>query len=327
MNNKKIIIAGGSGFMGEEMIRYFGKTNKLVILTRNIPDAANNRNHYNFLTKEDLVNTNYVEWDGVTTGDWVKEIDGADAVINLSGKSVNCRYTEKNKKEILSSRLLSTKILGQAVNSTTVPPKLWINASSATIYRHATDKPQDEKTGEIKNDFSVMVCKQWEETFFEQRTPFTRKVAFRMAITLGGGGVMIPYFNLLKYGLGGKQGSGNQMYSWVHIDDTCRMIEWLYEHHELEGVFNCSSPNPVTNEQFMKTLREITNTKIGLPAFEWMLKMGAAIIGTETELVLKSRWVVPTKILETGFTFKYPNVTEALQQIIDQTPRKQYRLF
>lgn len=327
MKNKKIIIAGGSGFIGEEMIRYFGKDNTIVILTRQLPNSSNNRNQYTSLTSTELSNITFIQWDGETIGPWQKELEAADMIVNMAGKSVNCRYTAKNKQEIIDSRVNATKIIGEAIHQLVQPPKLWINASSATIYRHAEDTPQDELTGEIKDDFSVRVCKQWEETLYAQRTPFTRKVALRMAITLGSGGVMIPYFNLLKFGLGGKQGSGKQMYSWVHIEDTCRMIEYLYEQDELEGTFNCSSPNPVSNEQFMETLRKITHTKIGLPAFEWMLKLGAFVIGTETELVLKSRWVVPTKILQAGFVFKYPHLKDALEQVIASTPKKQYKLW
>lgn len=326
MTNKKIIIAGGSGFIGEEMIRYFGKTNELVILTRKVKASKNNRNHYSGLTEADLSNIRFVEWDGKTVGNWKEELNNAELVVNMAGKSVNCRYTEQNKREILNSRTESTKAIGEAIQQIAHPPKLWINASSATIYRHATDKPQDEYTGEIKNDFSVQVCKQWEEIFYHQQTPQTRKIALRMAITIGSGGVMLPYFNLLKFGLGGKQGSGRQMYSWIHIEDTCRLIEWLYEHKELEGTFNCSSPNPVTNASFMQTLRKVTGTRFGLPAYEWMIKLGTKIIGTEAELVLKSRWVVPTRILETGFKFKYPQLEEALQFLITKVPKKQYKL-
>lgn len=327
MTNAKIILAGGSGFIGESLIKYFGATNKLVVLSRNISKTKNNRNKYSLLTKPEVENIIYCEWDGKHEGDWCRHLEEADLLINLAGKSVNCRYTDQNKKEILNSRIDPTKILGESIAKAKHPPKIWINASSATIYRHATDKPQDELTGEIENDFSVQVCKKWEETFYNQSTPLTRKVALRMAITLGSGGIMIPYFNLLKFGLGGKQGNGKQMYSWVHIEDTCRMIDWLCNHPELEGTFNCASPNPVRNIEFMNTLREISHTSFGLPATEWMLKAGAVLIGTETELVLKSRWVVPTRILETGFQFKYPFLADALIEIFKSTPKKMYRLF
>lgn len=268
-----------------------------------------------------------MEWSCKDEGEWYKEIEGSDLVINLAGKSVNCRYNKKNKQEIFDSRTNSTKAIGAAIRKATIPPKLWINAASATIYRHAADKPQDEYTGEFHNDFSVQVCKLWEKTFCEQRIPFTRKVALRMAITLGDGGVIIPFLNLCKLGLGGKQGSGKQMFSWVHATDTCRVIEFLWEHKELEGIFNVSSPNPLNNETFMRTLRKITSSKIGLPAQEWLLKVGAFLIGTETELLLKSRWVLPTKLLENGFVFRYSNLDDALEEIISKLPRKAYHLF
>jgi uncharacterized protein len=325
MQNKKIVIAGGSGFIGQAVAEYFGKDNEIVVLSRHVKDVNNSYGKKSI----SLANHNVrnVHWNAKDIGDWAKEIDGADLVINLAGKSVNCRYTKKNRQEIFDSRTNSTKAIGQAIANATVPPKLWINAASATIYRHATDRPQDEQTGEIQNDFSVQVCKLWEQTFFKCRTPFTRKVALRMAVTLGAGGVMIPYFNLLKFALGGRQGSGRQMYSWVHVHDVCRMIAWAFEHNEVEGVYNCSSPYPVTNTAFMQTLRKVTGHKIGLPAFEWMLKIGAAIIGTETELILKSRWVVSTKALKAGFTFQYPKLNNAFQQIISVVPRRWYHLF
>ena len=327
MKNKKIIIAGGTGFMGQEMIKYFGKENRIIILTRKIENTSNNRNRYNSLANDDLQNVQFIKWDGKTTGEWVKELENADLIINLAGRTVNCRYNEKNKKEIFDSRTNSVKAIGEAIRQCSSPPKLWINASSATIYRHAADKPQDEYSKEFHDGFSVQVCKLWEKTFFEQITLQTRKVALRMAITLGPGGVLIPYFNLLKFGLGGKQGSGKQMYSWVHIEDTCRMIEWITDNNTIEGVYNCSSPTPVTNKGFMQTLRKVTGVKFGLPAFDWMLRIGAMIIGTSTELILKSRWVLPTKILETGFRFKYPLLKDALTDIISKVPRKQYHLF
>jgi uncharacterized protein len=327
MKNKKIVIAGGSGFIGQEMTKYFGKENRIVILGRQLQHVQNNRNEYNSLSEKDLGNVSFAKWDGKTAGSWVTELEAADLVINLAGRTVNCRYTEKNKKEIFDSRTDSVKAIGAAIQLCKVPPRVWINASSATIYRHAMDRPQDEYTGEFHDDFSVQVCQLWEKTFYEQETPATRKVALRMAITLGPGGVLIPYFNLLKFALGGHQGSGRQMYSWVHIEDTCRMIEWIAEHEKMEGTYNCSSPYPVTNKVFMKLLRKACGHYVGLPAYTWMLKIGAAMIGTETELILKSRWVVPTKMLEAGFRFRYPLLADAFADIISKTPRKQYHLF
>jgi uncharacterized protein (TIGR01777 family) len=327
MRCKKIVIAGGSGFIGEELIRYFGKENEVCILTRNLPGAANNRNRYYSLKEEETIRTRWVQWDGKTIGEWANELDGADLLINLSGKTVNCRYTAKNRAEILSSRIDPVNALGKAIASCKQPPTCWINASSATIYRDARDRAQDEYNGDIISDFSVDVCTQWEKALYDQSTPLTRKIALRMAVTLGAGGVMIPYFNLLKFGLGGHQGDGGQQYSWIHIRDTCRIIEWIFENEELEGSYNASSPFPVTNSVFMKTLRKVTGYKTGLPAFTWMLKMGAFMIGTETELVLKSRWVVPTRILETGFVFCYPFLEEAMGEVVGKVPRRQYRLW
>jgi uncharacterized protein (TIGR01777 family) len=327
MQNKKIIIAGGTGFIGQAITKYFGTENEVIILTRVKKNEKSNA-HGNVLDNaKEKLNVKYVAWDGIQQGGWSKEINGTDLVINLTGKTVNCRYTEKNRKEIFDSRTNPTKAIGIAIKNATTPPKLWINAASTTIYRHAMDRPQDEITGEMENDFSVQVCKRWEEVFYQQPTPFTRKVALRMAITLGEEGVMTPYFNLLKFGLGGKQGSGKQMYSWVHITDTCRMIEWFFDNSELEGTYNCCSLNPVTNAAFMQTLRKVTGHSFGLPAYTWMLKIGAFIIGTETELVLKSRWVIPTKALQAGFTFQYSYLEAALKDIINKTPRKKYHLF
>lgn len=327
MNNKKIIIAGGTGFIGQAVARYFGTGNEVVILTRKQKNVYNNAHRVNLLKENTALNIRLVEWDGIRTGAWVRELEGAHLLINLAGKTVNCRYTEKNKNEILRSRVDAVNVLGMALRSCVRPPQCWINASSATIYRHAEDHAQDEYTGEIHNDFSVHVCKQWEAALENQRTPFTRKIALRMAINLGAGGILTPYFNLLKWGLGGKQGSGRQMYSWVHIEDTCRIINWLYENNEAEGVYNASAPNPVTNKAFMHTLRTITGHRFGLPAYAWMLRMGAWIIGTETELVLKSRWVMPARLLKEGFVFNYPLLEGAFKQIIGEVSRKQYHLF
>jgi len=327
MKNKKIIIAGGTGFIGQEITRYFGAENEIIILSRGLKNIKTNAFGHPIIDGRDYPRLRYVQWDAVTLGDWTKELEAADLIINLAGKTVNCPYNEKNKKEIFDSRTNTVKAIGLAIQRTTIPPKLWINAASATIYPHATDSPRDESFTDFHDDFSVQVCQLWEKTFAEQRTAFTRKVILRMAITLGAGGVMTPYFNLLKFGLGGKQGSGKQMYSWIHVEDTCRMIEWIFEHDELEGMYNCCSPNPVTNKTFMQILRKVTGTKFGLPAFEWMLKLGGKLIGTEPELILKSRWVLPKKILQTGFQFKYPVLEDAFKDIISKTPRRRYHLF
>jgi uncharacterized protein len=328
MNNKRIVISGGTGFIGQALAGYFGKANQIVILSRQAVNSQNNTYTKQLLLPSQGYNITYRRWDGEhIEKHWSNEIEGADMIINLAGKSVNCRYNEKNKKEIFDSRTNATKVIGEAIRQCTTPPKLWINAASATIYRHAEDHPQDEYTGEFHNDFSVQVCKQWEQTFYDQRTAFTRKVAVRMAIALGNGGVMVPYFNLLKCKLGGKQGSGRQMYSWVHIEDVCRSIEWIFDHPDMEGTYNCAAPNPVINSFFMKTLRHITGHKIGLPAYKWMLSIGAMLIGTEKELLLKSRWVIPTKLLQSGFTFKFAKLEDAIKNIVSKTARKKYHLF
>ncbi len=323
----KIVIAGGSGFIGHELIRYFGNINSVTVFTRSLTKPVNNR--YENSGDEEMPgrNLHFVKWDGKTLGDWTTALEEADLLINLSGRSVNCQYTQKNKEDILQSRIMPVIALGKAIRQCSNPPVLWINASSATIYRHATDHPQDEYHGEIRNDFSVQVCKAWEKTFFDQEIPATRMVALRLAITLGQGGVMFPYFNLLKYGLSGQQGKGNQMYSWVHASDLCRAISWIHAHPEMKGVYNISAPNPVTNAVFMATLRKLTGHTHGLPAPAWLLKAGAALIGTEAELLLKSRWVLPTRLMETGFSFQYKLLEEALQEIINQTAPEQYRLF
>jgi len=317
MKDKKIIIAGGTGSIGQALAARWGKSNQVIILSRLSVNSHNNTHNHKLLSSKDGYRITYWRWDGRSVEKhWAREIEGADLVINLAGRSVNCRYTARNKREIIDSRTDATKALGQAIRDATVPPRVWINAASATIYRHALDRPQDEITGEYHDGFSVQVCQLWESTFAEQRTPFTRKIALRMAITLAENGILAPYLRLIKLGLGGRQGSGRQMYSWVHIDDVRRAIEWFLDHTDLEGTYNLSSPGPVTNSFFMSTLRRVAGVRLGLPTPAWLLKLGAALIGTETELVLKSRWVLPTKLLATGFTFQYPRIDTALRSVI-----------
>jgi uncharacterized protein len=331
MKNKTIILAGGSGFIGQALAARWGKDNKVIILSRQDAHAPNNANGRRPLQAKDGYSVSYRKWDGKrieegrSTGEgqrtdrWAEALEGCDLVVNLAGRSVNCRYTARNRQAIFDSRTDATQAIGEAIRRVVVPPKLWINITSATIYRHAEDHSQDEYTGEVGDGFSVEVCKRWETTFFAQRTPFTRKIALRTAITLGDGGVMKPYLRLLRFGLGGRQGNGRQRFSWVHVDDIAGAIEWLFERPETEeGVYNMSAPNAVTNTVFMATLRKLTHTPVGLPAPAWLLHIGAWLAGTETELLLKSRWVAPSKLLDAGFRFRYATLDAALENILSK---------
>jgi uncharacterized protein len=294
--NKKIIIAGGTGFVGKYLTKQFANLGyQVIIISRQ---------------KENI------QWQD-TTG-IINALENSEMLINLAGKSVDCRYNEKNKAEILKSRTETTKALGEAVLKCDNPPELWINSSTATIYRHAEDKPMTDSKGEIGKGFSVDVATNWEKSFFSFQLPKTRLVVLRMAIVLGkGGGVMKPFINLVRFGLGGKQGNGNQMFSWIHIEDLLNIILFFQSHKELKGVFNCSAPNPIDNKTLMKTLRQSMKAKIGLPSPRWLLKIGAVIIKTEPELILKSRWVVPEKLLESGYTFKYLTLDTAVKDILN----------
>lgn len=301
----KIILFAANGYVGRVLAEYYQKRNYEVVAVTRRP-ATFPKGVLNLI------------WDGQSLDPaWTASLNGADVVVNLAGKSVNCRYTEANKKEIFDSRTFATEVIAKAIQQCTVPPQLWINSASATIYRHAEDRPMDELTGEIGTGFSVEVCKKWEKTFFDTQTPSTRKVALRMAIVLGHtDGVFLRLRNLVKYGLGGIQGNGRQMFSWIHDQDLCRVIDFFLENKKWEGVFNASAPEPVTNKRMMQTLREAMHMPFGLPSPKWLLEMGAVLIGTETELILKSRWVVPTQLLQAGFTFTYPTLKEAVNEIV-----------
>lgn len=293
--DKKVVIAGGTGFIGKYLIEEFRKLDYQVLI----------------ISRQD----EHIQWNNEK--EIINGLENSDMLINLAGKSVDCRYNKKNKEEILRSRTETTKLLGNAILKCKNPPKLWINSSTATIYRHATDKPMTESTGEIGNGFSVDVAKNWEQAFFNFELADTRQVALRMAIVLGKkGGVMKPFTNLVRFGLGGKQGNGDQLFSWIHIADLFRIILFIQSRKDLEGVFNCSSPNPVTNQILMKSLRHTVGAKVGLPCPIWLLKFGAVLIGTETELILKSRWVIPEKLLDAGYDFKYQTIDTALADIL-----------
>lgn len=291
---KRIVLAGGTGFIGQYFAAAFQQAGYTVFIIGRNPDN--------------------ISWNDSAA--IIHALEDSELLINLAGKSVNCRYTEENKKAILSSRTETTKALGEALLKCKNPPPLWINSSTATIYRHADDRPMTERTGEIGSGFSVGIAKAWEESFFAFNLPHTRQAALRIAIVLGkNGGVVPPLMNLVRLGLGGKQGSGKQKFSWVHIEDLFNMVRFVQTHTELAGAINCSSPNPVDNQTLMKTFRETMNIKIGIPSSTWMLKVGAFLIGTETELLLKSRWVLPERLLSCGFEFKYPLLKGALKDL------------
>lgn len=258
-------------------------------------------------------------WDGSETGAWVHQLEGADLLINLCGKNVNCRYTTKNRRAIIASRLTPTRLLGKVIRTLKVSPRLWVNVTSATIYRHAEDHAQDEWNGEIGTGFSVEVCQQWEAAFFEAATPATRKIALRMGIVLGAeDGVFPRLLRLVKCGLGGKQGNGRQMVSWIHEQDAARTTEWLLQNKTPDGVFNCTAPKPISNAELMRTIRTEAGINMGIPTPEWLLECGARLIGTETELILKSRWVLPNRLIKSGYPFLYPDVQSATRAILQR---------
>lgn len=304
MKYHKIILAGGNGQLGKALAQHYKyDTEQIIILSRR--------------PQPDKGNIKTLVWDGQTQGDWVKQLEDADMLINLCGKNVNCRYTKVNREEIISSRVEPTALLGKVVNDLISPPKLWINAASATIYRHAEDRPQDEETGEIGYGFSIEVCKIWEKTFFDQPTPKTRKVALRIGIVLGRNDGALPrLINLVRAGMGGQQGDGQQYVSWVHEQDVVKVTEWLMQHPEIDGIVNCTAPEPIKNADLMKKLRHAYGVPFGLPAPAWLLEMGAALIGTETELILKSRWVLPRRLLDAGFEFQFTKAKHALKDIL-----------
>lgn len=304
MTYNKIVLAGGNGYLGGVLAAYYQtRAKEVIILSRKAKPADGN------------IKT--LQWDGQTVGEWATMLDDADLLINLCGKNVNCRYTKTNKAAIVESRVVPTKLLGRVIAEMVHPPKLWINVTSATIYRHAEDRPQDEETGEIGYGFSIDVCRQWEETFFDTHTPHTRKIALRMGIVLGRGDGAFPrLLNLVKFGLGGKQGNGEQYVSWVHEQDAAKCTEWLMQREDLAGVINCTAPEPVKNTVFMQAIRDAYGIKLGLPAPAWLLEIGAKVIGTETELILKSRWVLPKRLLDSGYTFIFSKTAHAVHDLL-----------
>lgn len=307
----KVVIPGGSGQVGTILARALhADGHDVVVLTRQ-PQISPWRT---------------IAWDGATSGPWEKEVDGSDVVINLAGRSVNCRYTPSNRQEIVDSRVKSTRAVGDAIAQACRPPRAWLQASTATIYAHRYDAPNDEATGLTGGhepgaptlwNFSIEVARAWERALEEAATPQTRKVALRSAMTMSPdtGGIFDTLLTLVGRGLGGTAGDGRQFVSWIHFEDFVRAIYWILHHDEIDGAVNLAAPNPVPNEEFMRILREASRTRVGLPATKWMLEIGAVFIRTETELILKSRRVVPGRLLQRGFVFNYPTWEAAARDL------------
>jgi uncharacterized protein len=307
----KIVIPGGTGQVGTLLARAFhGDGHEVIALGRSPAQAA----------------WRIERWDPEHLGDWTRWIDGADAVINMAGRSVNCRYNAKNRREIMQSRVGSTRIVGQAITRAKRPPAAWLQASTATIYAHRYDAPNDDESGILGGAeadapdtwrFSIDVATSWERALDEADVPGTRKIKLRSAVILSPdrGGIFDTILALVRRGLGGTAGDGKQYVSWIHDQDFVRAIYWLLERREMTGSVNLASPSPLPNREFMTALRRAWGIPIGLPASRLMLEVGAVFMRTETELLLKSRRVVPSRLRRDGFTFAFPDWPEAARDL------------
>ncbi|MGD0347045.1 MAG: TIGR01777 family oxidoreductase [Terracidiphilus sp.] len=315
----RIVLPGGSGQVGRMLARFFQERgHHVTVLTRGPYTAS----------------WTTVHWDGQSLGPWVETLENADVCIHLSGRSINCRYTARNRSELYDSRIGPTRLLHQAFACLVNPPRLWMNASTATIYRHSMDKAMDEATGEIggnelisprhrapeKWNWTVQMVKDWESAFFSTATPRTRKVALRTSLVLSPapGSVFAVLSHLVRAGLGGTQGNGRQMVSWMHETDYARALEFLIDHEEIDGPVNLCAPNPLANREFMAALREAWDVPNGLPAPAALLTVGMFFLRTEPELVIKSRYVVPGRLLDAGFPFEFPTWPEAAADLVKQ---------
>ncbi len=312
--NQRIILAGGSGFLGQALAkRYRANGWDVVVLTRSPKERADG--------------VREISWDAETLGAWATELNGAVAVVNLTGRSVDCRYTAVNRKLIMDSRVNSTRIVGEAIGRCAQPPKVWLNSSTATIYKHAFDRAADEfctefdSAKEARDAFSVEVAMAWEKTFNEAPTPATRKVILRTTMVLGlsSNSVFPVLRRLTRFGLGGRMGNGRQYVSWIHEEDFCRAIEWLIAKEDFSGPVNLAAPQPLTNSDMMRAMRELCGVPVGLPAPEFALEIGAFFLRTETELILKSRRVVSERLRAGGFEFHFPDFREAIADLEART--------
>jgi len=311
----KVVIPGGSGQVGALLVRALhARGDEVVLLSRTAGDAWGARR---------------VAWDGRTLGAWASEIDGADVVINLAGRSVNCRYTADNRRAMLESRVDSTRVIGLSIAAAARPPRVWLQMSTATIYAHRFDAPNDESTGRIGGGepgapeawrFSVQIALAWERAQQESTTPRTRQVALRTSMVMSPdrGGIFDLLSGLTRAGLGGSIAGGRQLISWIHERDFARAVLFSIEREELSGAVNLTAPNPLPQREFMALLRAAWGTRLGLPAAAWMVEIGALFLRTESELPLKSRYVIPGRLLEAGFRFELPDWPEAARELVER---------
>jgi uncharacterized protein len=298
-STRTVVLAGASGFIGGYFRARFGQDGWTVRTigrkgARSSPSAT---------------------WDDDDVR-LARVLDGAELLVNLAGRSVSCRYSKRNKAAILSSRLDTTRALGRALALCPQPPSTWLNASTGTIYRNAVDHPQSERDGELGTGFSVDVARAWEAELEAAVTPSTRKIPLRISIVLGrGGGALRPFANLARLGLGGRMGPGTQKFSWIHVEDLYRCVRFLHARKDITGPVNVASPDVVDNRELMRMVRRAYGARFGIPTPAWLLRLGAVLIRTETELVLKSRWVQPEKLLDAGFVYSQPELGRALQHI------------
>lgn len=310
----KIVIPGGTGQVGRVLVPALRERgHDVVVLSRRSGGGV-------------------VRWDGRTLGEWTGEIDGADAVINLAGRSVDCRYDKDNLTEMLASRIDSTRVVGQAIEAASRPPRVWLQASTATIYSHRFDAPNDEATGVLGGDepdappywrYSVEIAKAWEREQADAQAPDTRRVALRMAIVMSPhrGGTFGILRRVAKLGLGGAVAGGAQYVSWIHDRDLVRAVDWLLEREDVSGTVNLAAPEPLPYRDFMRALRSAVGVPIGLPATGWMLATAAVVLRTDPELLLKSRRVVPGRLLEGGFRFDHPKWPAAARDLVSRWGR------
>jgi uncharacterized protein (TIGR01777 family) len=306
----KVVLPGGTGQVGTILDRALTAAgHQVVVLTRH-PERERQ-----------------IAWDGATLGDWTAALDGADAVINLAGRSVSCRYTAENLRAMMDSRVDSARIVGRAIAAATRPPRVWLQMSTATIYAHRFDAAHDEATGVIGGSetgvpdywaYSVEIARNWERAQAEAPTPATRKVALRSAMVMSPdrGGVFDVLLRMTRLGLGGPVAGGAQYVSWIHDEDFVRAVEFLIARDDLEGPVNLASPGPLPHRRFMRTLRSAAGVPFGLPATRWMTKLGAFAMRSDTELLLKSRRVVPGRLHAAGFTFTRPDWDGAATDLV-----------